>query len=104
MIVPKDILVPIDFSETSKTALQWAAGLGQSCNASLHLLHVLESVTTVDPIDISFESRARIDLEALVLFSLSPEALLEAANKSTGAAVPVDRAIQLILYGSPEDQ
>jgi hypothetical protein len=49
-------------------------------------------------------SRARIDLEALVLFSLSPEALLEAANKSTGAAVNVDRAIQLILYGTPEDQ
>src|SRR4051812_47750151 len=49
-------------------------------------------------------SRARIELEALVLFSLSPETLLAAANKSTGAAVTVDRPIQLILYGTPDDQ
>ena len=52
MIVPKDILVPIDFSDASKAALQWAVGFGQSCNASLHLLHVLESVTGVDRIAI----------------------------------------------------
>jgi hypothetical protein len=49
-------------------------------------------------------SRARVDLEALVLFSLSPEMLLEAANRSTGSAISVDRPIQLILYGTPDDQ
>jgi hypothetical protein len=49
-------------------------------------------------------SRARVDLEALVLFSLSPETLLEAANKSTGSAVSVERPIQLILFGTPDDQ
>jgi hypothetical protein len=55
-------------------------------------------------------SRARsgstgpLTLEALVLFSLSPEALLDAANKSTGAPVSVDRPLQLILYGTPDDQ
>ena len=46
----------------------------------------------------------RTSLEALVLFSLSPEALLDAANKSNGKATSVDRPIQLILYGTPDDK
>jgi hypothetical protein len=45
-----------------------------------------------------------LDLEALVLFSLSPEALLSAIDKSTnGRDVRVDRPIQLILYGTSGD-
>lgn len=49
--------------------------------------------------------RDTLDLDALVLFSLSPEALLEAANKSTGGkVVAVTRPIQLILYGTPDDE
>jgi hypothetical protein len=40
---------------------------------------------------------------ALVLYSLSPEALLDAANASHGDAVTVDRPIQLILYGIPDE-
>ena len=39
---------------------------------------------------------------ALVLYSLSPEALVDAADKSNGNSVKVDRPIQLILYGVPE--
>ena len=39
---------------------------------------------------------------ALVLYSLSPESLLDAANKSGGNPVTVDRPIQLILYGTPD--
>lgn len=47
--------------------------------------------------------RAQINMEeALVLFSLSPEALLEAVNKSNGNPVAVERPIQLILYGTPD--
>lgn len=45
--------------------------------------------------------RAHVSMEALVLFSLSPESLLEAANQSNGSAINVDRPIQLILYGPP---
>ena len=41
-------------------------------------------------------------LEALVLFSLSPEALLEAARRNTGERVEVEGPIQLIVYGVPE--
>ena len=42
------------------------------------------------------------NIQALVLFSLSPESLLAAANKSNGSPTPVERPIQLILYGPPE--
>jgi hypothetical protein len=41
---------------------------------------------------------------ALVLFSLSPEALLAAADRSNGDTVVVDRPLQLILYGVPDPQ
>jgi hypothetical protein len=41
---------------------------------------------------------------ALVLYSLSPEALLDAATKSHGQEVTVDRPIQLILYGTPDTE
>lgn len=40
--------------------------------------------------------------QVLVLFSLSPEFLLQAANKSNGNAIPVEHPIQLILYGPPD--
>jgi nucleotide-binding universal stress UspA family protein len=38
----KKILVPIDFSKTSETALPWAASLAAESNAELILLHVVE--------------------------------------------------------------
>jgi hypothetical protein len=40
--------------------------------------------------------------EVLVLFSLSPQFLLEAANKSNGQAVAIEHPIQLVLYGPPD--
>jgi hypothetical protein len=46
--------------------------------------------------------RAKVRLEMLVLFSLSPEALVEAAAKSHGGRVVVGKPLQLILYGEPE--
>ena len=60
-IVPKDILVPTDFSESSEAALAWAAGLCDSCRASLHVLHVLETLTVADSMDVPFGSRTQIE-------------------------------------------
>jgi nucleotide-binding universal stress UspA family protein len=59
-ILPKEILVPTDFSESSKAALAWATGLCDGCSASLHLLHVLETVTVTDPLDMPFDSRTQV--------------------------------------------
>jgi hypothetical protein len=41
---------------------------------------------------------------ALVLFSLSPQALLDAANSSHGAPVAVVTPLQLILYGPTDEK
>jgi nucleotide-binding universal stress UspA family protein len=41
MVAVKNILVPIDFSETSKHVLDVARMLADACGASLHLLHVI---------------------------------------------------------------
>lgn len=41
MIVLKHILVPIDFSDTSKHVLEFGRMLADTCGASLHLLHVI---------------------------------------------------------------
>ena len=59
-ILPKEILVPTDFSEMSKLALAWATGLCDGCSASLHVLHVLETVTVADPVDLPFDSRLQV--------------------------------------------
>jgi len=49
------------------------------------------------------KKKKNINMHALVLFSLSPQALLDAANQSNGKSVPVDMPIQLILYGPPTE-
>src|SRR5450759_5033795 len=41
MITVNKILVPIDFSETSKRVLDFGRMLADACGASLHLLHVI---------------------------------------------------------------
>jgi nucleotide-binding universal stress UspA family protein len=42
MFEPRNILVPIDFSEHSKTALKHAASIARKFNARLHVLHVVD--------------------------------------------------------------
>lgn len=43
MSLPKQILVPIDFSPTSACALEYAKTLVEELPASLHVLHVVEA-------------------------------------------------------------
>lgn len=48
----KNILVPIDFSETADNALQVAAAMASRHEASIHLLHVVQPHPYVDPIGV----------------------------------------------------
>ena len=41
MLTPSCILVPVDFSETSERALDYAIGLSGKLGASIYLLHVI---------------------------------------------------------------
>jgi hypothetical protein len=63
------------------------------------------SGTAVDEQIKKFKERKRknIRFEALVLFSLNPQALLLASEKSAGKKVVVENPIQLIVYGIPGD-
>jgi nucleotide-binding universal stress UspA family protein len=44
----------------SKLALAWATSLCDGCSTSLHVLHVLETVTVADPVDVPFDSRTQV--------------------------------------------
>jgi hypothetical protein len=46
----------------------------------------------------------KVTVDALVLFSLSPEALYKAAKESRGQEVSVNDPIQLIVYGQPDSE
>lgn len=70
MIALKQILVPVDFSDPSAVALKYAKAFADNFQASLHLLHVLETVYygwEVPPlIDEEIEQGARKQLNALL--------------------------------------
>jgi universal stress protein A len=45
----RKILVPIDFSESSRKALNYAISFARQFNSEIHLLHVVETVIPVSP-------------------------------------------------------
>jgi nucleotide-binding universal stress UspA family protein len=55
------VLVPIDFSETSRAALAWAVAFVPRCDASLHLLHVLEEIVGAEPLEWQLGARSEIE-------------------------------------------
>lgn len=75
--------------------------IDNSNKAPVHIVTVKGSPINAEMEKIKKKTRKNISMTALVLFSLSPEALLDAATKSQGTAVAVDTPIQLILYGVP---
>ena len=70
-------------------------------SAPVHLVTVKGSPINGDIEKLKAKKKKNISMQALVLFSLSPAALLDAANQSNGNPVPVETPIQLILYGIP---
>jgi universal stress protein A len=57
------VLVPIDFSETSRAALACAVALVEQCDASLHVLHVLEEIVGAEPLEWHLGARSEIERE-----------------------------------------
>jgi universal stress protein A len=55
------ILVPSDFSEASHAALAFAVSLVERCDASLHILHVLEEIVGAEPLDWQLGVRSGIE-------------------------------------------
>ncbi len=84
-IVLKKILVPIDFSEHSKKALQYAIPFAKAFQASLTLLYVVEP--TVYPADFSFGQIGFPDIEA-ELREKGERELHTLANETIHGVVP----------------
>jgi len=69
----------------------------------VHLVTALGSPINDTILKVKAKQTQNIQMTALVLFSLSPKALLDAASQSQGGPVKVVTPLQLILYGPPED-
>jgi hypothetical protein len=70
-------------------------------SAPVHIVTAKGSPINDEIEKIKGRRRRNVSMQALVLFSLSPKALLDAANESQGTPVAVEKPLQLILYGTP---
>jgi len=102
----KKILVPIDFSEHSRKALQYAIPFAQQFGASIDLVYVVEP--TVYPADFSF---GQVGFPAIEdeLRKRGAEELDDLIRKDIGKRVPAKRAIrtgkafyEILLYAKEE--
>jgi hypothetical protein len=75
----------------------------EETSAPVHLVTAKGSPINDEIEKLKSGRRKNISMQALVLFSLSPKALLDAANESQGTPVAVEEPIQLILYGTPNN-
>ena len=94
----RHLLVPTDFSEGSKQALEYAVGLAQACGAKLTLLYVVELPSYVTdghtPAHLTMALRDHLQASAQrELASLPPD----------GSGTPVEVARQVVV-GVPHQQ
>lgn len=59
----KNILVPVDFTETSENAVDHAAILAKGINATLTLLNVIEQTSEVNPMSLEVQSMTNLATE-----------------------------------------
>jgi nucleotide-binding universal stress UspA family protein len=55
------VLVATDFSEAAAAALEWAVDIVESSHASLHVLHVLETIAGAEPVALDIGVRAALE-------------------------------------------
>jgi universal stress protein A len=94
----RHLLVPTDFSEGSKQALEYALGLARTCGAKLTLLHVVElpSYITDGHTPVHLLMALRDDMQASArreLARLLPE----------GSGTPVE-IVRQVVVGAPHQQ
>lgn len=71
MLKIERILVPVDFSEHSQYALDYAAQIAQQLGAKLYLLHVVEPISY--PADWGFSQIGFVDLEKELIDAATQE-------------------------------
>jgi nucleotide-binding universal stress UspA family protein len=84
MLPIKNILVPVDFSAHSEQAVQYAKEIAQPLKATVHILHVLEPLTTYG----SWEGVPMTDLVGRA-FEQAEQKLQDLAQKLAGEGFDV---------------
>ena len=94
-IVLERILVPTDFSDGSQSAMAYGVALVEEFGASLHLLHVLDEISGVDPIDLPLPSRKKVERNVEATAWTELRALLSPTEQSRV------RAVLALEWGTP---
>ena len=100
MVTLKNILVPIDFEQTSIHALAYGQELARRFNATLHVLHVVEDEFALEAGtegSVSEFPRLQRDLEAVARARLTTLVKPGAATASTTTAVLTSSATALAI-------
>jgi nucleotide-binding universal stress UspA family protein len=97
-ITLRRLLVPTDFSDASRSAVRYGVAFAENFKCTLHLLHVLETVTGADPLALEIPERSTIEhaIEATAW-----DQLRGVLSSSEQARVRVELAIE---WGSPADE
>ncbi len=95
MIQLRRVLVPVDFSECSERAMEYAQEFCEKYDAALHLLHVLEVHVSSTP---QFTMGLAVPDRQEESFELAQQKLEEYPNKDWAANREVVRAT---VHGSP---
>jgi len=97
--IPSKILVPIDFSPSSHTALETAMELGQKLNAGLILLHVLPELAS-EELKAQAEKNFSVSKAALDAKGIQGKTIVAADDDVAGyilEAVETEKADLLVL-------
>jgi nucleotide-binding universal stress UspA family protein len=57
----RHLLVPTDFSEASRAAVTYGLAFAETFGGTLHVLHVLETVTGADPLALEIPERSTVE-------------------------------------------
>lgn len=94
----REILVPTDFSDQSRMALDYAIELAESTGGTLHIIHVIEP--SVYPTDLGFPQVGLVDLDKELVENSNLElAKIEEELKAKGIKI-----IKFITHGRPSDE
>jgi universal stress protein A len=91
----KSILVPIDFSETSKVALRYAVGLAQDYDADISLIHVVE------PEAYNLLSEIELSQNRITFVESATARLAKLARAEIPSFIPVHPWVQI---GAPHEE
>lgn len=94
----RQILVPVDFSDCSLEAVEYAAGLAAQCAAAVTVLHILEPVTygldfTLLPIGGQEQSRKQVEARMAEVAGALQQKKVAASSKVIGG-LPIDGILQ----------